>query len=68
MTTPYEFARDQVRKYIGDLIDLAGGPEEVFGPIRRYETPWACTNPGGHVFATSCGETRCRFCPKIAWR
>jgi hypothetical protein len=27
-----------------------------------------CHHPGGHVFKTSCGETMCIYCTKIAWR
>lgn len=27
-----------------------------------------CISPGGHLFVTSCGETKCVHCPKIAWR
>lgn len=26
-----------------------------------------CHHPGGHVFFTSCGETKCIYCPRIAW-
>lgn len=26
-----------------------------------------CSNPRGHVFVTACGETKCRYCPKVAW-
>jgi hypothetical protein len=27
----------------------------------------ACVDPGGHLFRTSCGETRCVHCSEIAW-
>lgn len=27
-----------------------------------------CIHPGGHLFVTSCGETKCVHCPRIAWR
>jgi len=26
-----------------------------------------CIHPGGHLFLTSCGETKCVYCSKISW-
>jgi hypothetical protein len=26
-----------------------------------------CADPGGHLFLTSCGETKCVHCGKVAW-
>lgn len=26
-----------------------------------------CDNPGGHLFRTSCGETKCLHCGLVVW-
>lgn len=50
-------------KAFDDAIERIGGIDALFAVASSQ-----CRNPGGHVFATSCGETKCLYCPKIAWR
>jgi hypothetical protein len=26
-----------------------------------------CDSPSGHLFKTSCGETKCRYCGLVVW-
>lgn len=58
------FFPDQVE--IADLEEMFG--HEASGDEFAELDDNDCGNPGGHLFVTSCGETKCRYCPKIAWR
>jgi hypothetical protein len=69
MTTLAEHYRAAIRDAILKEVDMAGGIEAFFSMSARAALGIdTCPNPTGHDFMTSCGETKCRYCPKIAWR
>ena len=50
-----------VEEYEDDPQEFAGNE---FDDMGEHD----CLHPGGHLFLTKCGVTRCVHCPKIAWK
>ena len=50
-----------------DLVFYEDDPQETAGDDYDCLDDNTCRDPGGHLFKTSCGETKCLHCGFISW-
>lgn len=49
--------------HVVEEIDLQEHSGDEFACLEEHD----CIDPRGHLFFTSCGETKCVCCGKISW-
>ena len=49
--------------HVVEELDLQEHSGDEFACLEEHD----CVNPGGHLFLTSCGETKYMHCGTISW-